>query len=151
MLVRACVLDRTLTPSCLARRFCLRKLRRFHEAAADFALLIDSGHTTARTYSSRAYSLASIGRYPEAISDYTAALALEPGDPCHALFNRGVCRDKAGDHRAAVADFTAAIAASPQGQPANLAAAYFNRAAALDALGDPQAMADYQRALALEG
>ena len=56
--------------------------------------------------------LLQLGDYKRALSDYSAALALQPRN-AYALYNRGIARDRAGDAPGAVADFTAALAEDP--------------------------------------
>jgi tetratricopeptide (TPR) repeat protein len=63
---------------------------------------------TARLYYWRADSLVHLGRYDEAVADYTRALELQPGDRW-SLVGRGVAQVWREDFQAAVADLNAVI------------------------------------------
>src|SRR5262245_21076463 len=69
------------------------------------------------------------GRLDQAEAAYRNALSLAPGHPA-VTHNLGVIAAARGQHREAIAHFDAAIAAEPQ-----YAAAHYNRASALQALG----------------
>lgn len=53
-----------------------------------------------------------VGDFEKAISDYEAALRLDPRSS-FALYNCGIARDRCGDYDGAIADFTAAIDLDP--------------------------------------
>ncbi len=53
-------------------------------------------------------SLDKLGRYTEAVSDFTRAVELDPGN-ANALFNRGSALDSLGEFDRAVADYTLAL------------------------------------------
>jgi tetratricopeptide (TPR) repeat protein len=53
-----------------------------------------------------------IGDYEEAISDYEAALKVDPSSS-FAYYNCGIARDRNGDFAGAVKDFSSAIALEP--------------------------------------
>ena len=69
------------------------------------------------------------GRLDQAETAYHEALGIAPSHPA-ITHNLGVVAAARGKHRAAINHFDAAIAAEPQ-----YAAAHYNRAAALQALG----------------
>lgn len=93
----------------------------------------------------RAYCLAKLGRYKEAIADYDAVVSLDPNN-VHAYHNRGISYDKLGHFEAAIDDFNRVI----QLEPAN-SVAYFNRGSTYDSLGmHDAAIADFGRALELD-
>lgn len=106
------------------RGFCWRKLGNFEEAANDYGKCIEHHMTNynsmnsgdaaatkesrqlgARHYNNRAYCYAKRERYQEAISDYSAAIQLDPTNS-HAYHNRGTSYDKLGQGDLAIADFT---------------------------------------------
>lgn len=72
---------------CAANRFCHRKLRDYAAAAADYTRLLELGHRSVRTFNSRAYCYASLGRYREAVQDYDEVLKRDPSN-MHAWHNR---------------------------------------------------------------
>ena len=69
------------------------------------------------------------GRFEEALTDYTAAIQLNPGH-CRAFYNRAFSNDRLRRYDAAVADYTRAL----EIQPGN-ATAYHNRASLFERLG----------------
>lgn len=106
------------------RGFCWRKLGNFEEAASDYGRCIEHHMTVfnalsnsepaatkesslmgARHYNNRAYCYAKLGRYQEAVSDYSAAIQLDPSNS-HAYHNRGTSYDKMGKGDLAIADFS---------------------------------------------
>lgn len=93
----------------------------------------------------RAYCLAKLGRYKEAIADYDAVVALDPNN-VHAYHNRGISYDKLGHFEAAIQDFNQVLQLEP-----NNSVAYFNRGSTYDSLGmHDAAIADFSRALELD-
>lgn len=84
------------------------------------------------------------GAYEKADEAYSAALALSPREP-GILVNRGNARMMAGDLAGARADYEAAIAEDP-----GFARAYANRGILEDRSGEPEAAADYRKALDLD-
>lgn len=58
-----------------------------------------------RALTNRAYALARLARYQEAIVDYTSIIALEPLNS-HAYHNRGISHDKLGQQSSAISDFS---------------------------------------------
>lgn len=118
-----------------------RALEVYYEAAAAYP------HKEARLYDGRGLVFAKLGRYHEALLDYSRAIALNPRD--HNMFyNRGNVRVRMGLYREAIQDYTAAIRLHPQPHPH-----YFqNRSVAYRALGDiSQAAADLAKARHLKG
>lgn len=84
-------------------------------------------------------------RYPQALADYAAAIALEPDDPL-AFYNRANIHLDIGNSADAIADYSRAITVDP-----DFALAYFNRGLAREAGGDTAgAIVDYRRVLLLE-
>lgn len=84
------------------------------------------------------------GNLATAIHSYTQALAIDPGN-FKALFNRGFCLDKTGDHDGAIADYTAALDVD-----ALNSFAFYNRGIAKDRKGDFKgAVADFTTAILL--
>ena len=69
------------------------------------------------------------GRFEEALTDYSAAIQLNPGH-CRAFYNRAFSNDRLRRYDAAVADYTRAL----EIQPGN-ATAYHNRASLFERLG----------------
>ena len=67
-------------------------------------------------------------KYADALADFDKVLQLDPKH-VNGMYDRGLCKDKLGDHEAAIVDFTAAIQLDPKH-----AAAYFCRACALDSM-----------------
>lgn len=93
----------------------------------------------------RAYCLAKLGRYQEAIADYDAVVALDPNN-VHAFHNRGISYDKLGHFEAAIEDFNRVLQLEP-----NNSVAFFNRGSTYDSLGmHDAAIADFGRALELD-
>lgn len=76
------------------RGYCMRKLHRIEEAAADYSAAIALSPPSLRLFNNRAYCLAKLGRYAEAVSDYSSVLQLEPRN-AHALQNRCAQRSPA--------------------------------------------------------
>jgi len=84
-------------------------------------------------------------QYDSAIADYTRAIELDSSG-ISALTNRGVLRDKHGEHAAALEDYSLAIKIKPM-----YADAYSKRAATFKSLGRPkEAIADYTKAISLD-
>ncbi len=89
-------------------------------------------------------ALADLGRFPEAITQFGAALRLQPRDP-DARVDLGVALARSGRLPEAAAEFTAAIAADPR-----RADAHDNLGTALAQLGrTDEAIAQYRAALRL--
>jgi tetratricopeptide (TPR) repeat protein len=55
----------------------------------DYTAAIKLSSDNVRLYNNRAYCLAKVGLYPEAVADYDRVCQLEPGNT-HALHNRGI-------------------------------------------------------------
>ena len=141
-----------------------RKLERFDAAIADYtaeikysavsdpaptnnfskpANKISTSHVKA--FNNRAYCLAKLGRYEEAIVDYTTVIQQEDTN-IHALHNRGISYERLARYTDAVADFSQVIAIDPTN-----ANAYFNRGCCYDSIGELDlAISDYSVALELD-
>lgn len=111
--------------------------------------LIEAGTNSALVmaiaYLNRGLEYFDIGYYDQAISDYSASIALNPKN-ANVYNNRGNAYHAKRDYDRAIADFDQAIAISP-----GLALAYNNRAVAYAGKGDlDQAIEDYSQAIALD-
>lgn len=93
----------------------------------------------------RANAYALQKRYPQALQDYAAAIAIHPEDTL-AYYNRANVHFDLGNSADAIVDYTRVIELDP-----TFALAYFNRGLAREKSGDKVgAIADYERVLALE-
>ncbi|PZG19626.1 tetratricopeptide repeat protein [Nonomuraea aridisoli] len=93
----------------------------------------------------RAQLLAALGRAKEALDEYSAAVALDPGFPDHVL-ERGNLLFRLGRHDEALADFERAMRAGPP-----LPEAYYNRAEVRTVRGDDEgALADLAYVIELD-
>jgi tetratricopeptide (TPR) repeat protein len=109
----------------------------------DKALRLDPKSTAA--YLGRAASLQSLGRYGDAILDYTAVIRLEPTKADGYLL-RGLAYSMQGEDRHALGDYTTAIRLDPQSP-----AAYIGRSDAYRKQGDFEAaIADATEGIRLE-
>lgn len=79
------------------------------------------------------FVLDKLGRYPESMAAYTAALAFEPNDPV-ILNNRGYVHFKNGAFCEAIADLNASIAARDPTKKTELAMTHMNLANTLVAM-----------------
>jgi tetratricopeptide (TPR) repeat protein len=99
----------------------------------------------ATAYLNRANVYAQRAKYDRAFADYSAALALDAGNPLIA-YNRGNAYFDTRQYERAIADFARAIELDER-----FALAYFNRGLAREGLGDAAAAADdYRRTLDLD-
>ncbi len=85
------------------------------DAIKDFSKAIELNPKYALAYGNRADRYRWIGKYPEAISDYSAAFSLATSESTMAnmLFNRGQVKVLMADYSGAVSDFTQSIEAKP--------------------------------------
>jgi tetratricopeptide (TPR) repeat protein len=110
--------------TCLSLRgFCWRKLGRFEDAVGDYSKCIasakdsqsnasalgglksrDASANLVRHYNNRAYCLVRLGRFSDAIADYSAVVELEPSN-AHAFHNRGLAYERQGMVDRAASDF----------------------------------------------
>ena len=96
-------------------------------------------------YFNRGRAFDDLGRYNDAVADYSRALDIKPGH-ASARVNRGINYSIAGRHDLALTDFSTVIRTAPSN-----AAAYSNRGATFQLLGQYEAaMRDYSEALRLE-
>ncbi|MFG1701440.1 tetratricopeptide repeat protein [Nonomuraea sp. NPDC049309] len=117
------------------------------ESAIELARELGPRHPVHRMVllANRAQLLAAHGRHKEALEDYAAAIALDPGFPDYYL-ERGNLLFRLGRHEEALADFEQAIAAGPP-----LPEAYYNRAELRTVRGDIDgALADLTRVIELD-
>lgn len=119
------------------------RLRRPDEAAADYTRAIEIDAAAADAWLGRGVLLLRYGETQRAIDDFTAAIRAEP-DWAAPRFNRGVAYLETGAFAEAAEEFSSVIEREPED-----AAAWINRGRARAALGDPQAEADFDRAIAL--
>ena len=104
-----------------------------------------TGGMSAEAYLNRGNAKYNLGRYEEALADYTEAIRLKP-DYAVAYHNRGNAKDDLGRSEEALADYTEAIRLKP-----DYAEAYTNRGIAKDNLGrSEEALADYTEAIRLK-
>ncbi len=83
--------------------------------------------------------------FDQALSDYGAAIRLDPENPL-AYYNRGNLHFDRGEHAKAIADYTSAIERDP-----SFALAYLNRGLAHERTGrNDAAAADYRQALSMQ-
>jgi tetratricopeptide (TPR) repeat protein len=103
-----------------------------------------AGPEAASSYDEQGDAAGRLGRYGEAISAFTKALAIEPD--VRAYLGRGLAYEQSRRYDAAILDFTRAIALN-----SNLAEAYDSRGVAYDQKGlYARAVDDYDRAIALK-
>jgi len=96
----------------------------------------------AAIYTNRGIDRYKVGRYSDAIADYTEAIKLDPNYAL-AYYNRGLAFFHLGQYHEAIADNTKATQLAP-----NDAATYYNRGNAYFALGQyHEAIADYTQAV----
>ncbi|WP_063765485.1 tetratricopeptide repeat protein [Nonomuraea candida] len=117
------------------------------ESAIELAAGLGERHRPHRMVllANRARLLAGLGRAKEALDDFGAAIALDPGFP-DTYLERGNLLFKLGRHGAALADFEHAMRAGPP-----LPEAYYNRAELRSVRGDTEgALADLGRVIELD-
>jgi tetratricopeptide (TPR) repeat protein len=108
-------------------------------------LSLDPEYGGAATYNNRGIAYKNLGRYQDAIRDYTRALSIDP-DNASAYINRGFAYDELGRYQDAIRDCTRALSIDPDN-----AIAYNNRGFAYDELGRYQdAIRDYTRTLSID-
>jgi tetratricopeptide (TPR) repeat protein len=96
-------------------------------------------------YFCRGIAFQHLGRFDEALTDYTKAIELNPNNFWH-WYNRGNAYRKLNLPRKALPDYTKAVELEPK-----FAQAWYNRGNAYVELGQPQkAVADYTKAIELE-
>ena len=111
-------------------------------ASADLDRSIELNPAYSNSYSMRAETETLMKKYEAAVSDYTAAINLNPGDP-QLWYNRGLLRLKRlNDSKGSISDASKALKLDPQ-----FAAAFCLRGLAKLNLGDKKgACSDYRRA-----
>ncbi|MFB4270717.1 tetratricopeptide repeat protein [Nonomuraea sp. GTA35] len=117
------------------------------ESAIELARELGERHRPHRMVllANRAQLLAGLGRTKEALEDYGAAIAIDPGFPDQYL-ERGNLLFKLGRHEEAMADFEQAMRAGPP-----LPEAYYNRAELCAVRGEVEAaLADLGRVIELD-
>jgi tetratricopeptide (TPR) repeat protein len=117
----------------------------FARAATAFTGCILKRPDHAHAYFSRANAYRQLGRYGEAVADYSTAIELDPKH-ANAWSNRGSAYAKLGRPDKALADYSQAIELDPE-----FASAWHNRGWAYHKLGQPdRALADYSKAIELD-
>ena len=81
----------------------------------------------AETYNTRGVAYAKIGRYSQAIADFSQSVKLDPNH-ASAYTNRALAERQPGANDAAMQDFTRALQANPNHAPAYLGRANLERA-----------------------
>ncbi len=95
-------------------------------------------------YYDRAMALSELGKYEEAISDFSRALNLQP-DLTSARYQRGLLLARSGDYINSVADFDETLKADSEDENV-----YWHRATSFVALGEAErAIADFSRVIEL--
>ncbi len=117
------------------------RLRQFRQAAEDFDRVIELKPDLAQGYVHRAQAREGMKAYPEAIADYTRALA-EPAASTSIYFLRSAVRDRCGDHAGAQRDFDQGLATEPTDE-----AGWIARGSARRDRDPKGALADYEQAL----
>ena len=116
----------------------------FGLAITKYSLSLES-EKDERVYVMRALAYDNIGKYDDAIADYTHAISLDPNDE-YARVNRGKAYSDKGDQQQAITDSTQATILDPKDTQA-----YFNRGDAYLALNKyDEAIADFSRAIQLD-
>ena len=117
------------------------------EAASNLASLTDvilRNPASAEAYNTRGVAYARIGKFQEAIADFSQSIKLAPGNAA-SLTNRALAYRQINRDDAALADFNGAVAADP-----NHAPAYLGRANLLRVQGKlDEARADLDQAIKL--
>ncbi len=99
-----------------------------------------------KPYSNRGLALFYLGRYTDAVADFTKAIEVLPDEAAIAYNNRGYAYWLLGQPKQALDDYNKAIALNPDYQ-----AGYMNRATVYKSLGDYQgAMADLKKVLRID-
>ncbi|BDX36992.1 hypothetical protein CYCD_03470 [Tenuifilaceae bacterium CYCD] len=85
------------------------------DAIKDYSKAIEINPNYTGAYWSRGDTYKWLGRYPEAINDYTAAFSLSTSESSKAtiLYNRGQVKVLMGDYAGAVSDYTQSIEVKP--------------------------------------
>lgn len=97
-----------------------------------------------RLYAHRGYTRYRLGKYEDAVEDFSAALLLKPNAK-NTLFLRGRCLEELESFREAICDYDRVIALSPE-----TADAYAHKGFCLEQLGElNDARSAYERALQL--
>lgn len=141
---RALRLDPALTASWVARAQVRLEMGMVEPALADYDSAIEAAPDAPEAWFGRGVLHLSNEAPEKAVADFTKAAELDPSSTL-ALFNRGIAQLALGDAEAAVADFGAVIALDETD-----AAAHLNRGRALAILGRPEAIDDFNRAVALQ-
>ena len=104
----------------------------------------NSNAESAEEYFNRGLAVSKQGNLPQAISDFTKAIEINP-NLADAYYGRGIVYGEQGNFTQAISDCTKAIAINP-----NLADAYFSRGLAYRKQGNlPQAISDCTKAIAI--
>ncbi len=106
--------------------------KNYTQALDLFRRAIEQDSSDSVSVYNRGQAYRNLGKYKEAITDYTRYLELAPDDPENYLVyhNRGVCRNAEGDYSSAIADFDQALLQNSTYSQTNLERgnAYLSRA-----------------------
>ena len=139
----ALAIEPTLLVAMTGRARALIALGRRVEGVAQFDAALAQNPRDVNALMGRGAAHLSMGNAQAALADFDAALRVAPDD-LDARYNRGSAKLALGDATGAAADFTAVIRVDPSD-----AGAHLMRARTRIGVMDPLALADYQRAVAL--
>lgn len=96
--------------------------KNYSQALDLFRRAIEQDSSDSVSVYNRGQAYRNLGKYKEAIADYTRYLELAPDDPENYLVyhNRGVCHNAEGDYSSAIADFDQALSQNSTYSQANL-------------------------------
>ena len=116
-----------------------------YRSAIDFFTKSIDLNPTSLAYSNRGDAYIKVGKYDDAISDCSRAIAIDPNNTA-AYAYRGVAKARKGNYDSAIDDYDRAIAIDP-----NYAAAYNNRGVAKARKGDHEGViSDCSRAITID-
>lgn len=117
----------------LRRGRVLHEKGNYQDALKEYDKALDSGllkgENQVIALNNRANLFADLGRFEEAVADYTTALEQSPAF-AEAYYNRGIARYSLGEYLGAIDDFTRVMELDPA-----YVSAYYNRSFPLEGLG----------------